>query len=246
MPLIRDRGSAVQRGKTIVGALVGACLLLAGCGQPLKGIPAGNSVGQTVGTATPGVPNDAVSPSVSGITTEQTNNPTAIVVLPEASAAPVEGANSPDTSTAPVEGVAAPPPPENPTPAAPTPEPTVNPAFSNVTLPGAEERWRYVQLDRTPLETVQTYTTPSRQILWWYDPVLGRTVRLGEVQGDFPVQATFRFRGQEVDALEVPYEINVSLGITLPAATVEQIRNAGYTGPWIEAFIYKTEDIRPK
>ncbi len=246
MPFIRDRGLSVQRGHTLVGALVGAGLLLSSCGQPLVGLPAGNSAAQTVGSATPGVPNAAASTAAFGTTGDQSTAPTAIVAVPETSAAPVDGAIAPATSAAPVAGADAAPPAENPAPAVPAPEPTVNPAFNNVTLPGAEERWRYVQLDRVPLPAVQTYTTPSRQILWWYDPELGRTVRLGEVQGDFPVQATFRFRGQEVDALEVPYQINQSLGITLPAATIEQIRRAGFTGDWIEAFIYKTEDIRPK
>ncbi len=248
MPLIFDRGSSVQRRSHIAGALLGACLLLVGCGQPLVGLPTENSAAQGVGTATPGVPNEVVQASApdpsagAGIDTG---------TVPEASGAPVGNTGAPpveNTGAAPAvdNNVGAAPPAGNPAPAAPAPEPTVNPTFSDVRLPGSEERWRYVQQDRTPLESVQTYTTPSREILWWYDPLLGRTIKLGEIQGDFPVQATFRFRGQEVDALEVPYQINSSFGITLPAATVDAIRKAGYSGDWIEAFVYKTEDIRPK
>jgi hypothetical protein len=102
-----------------------------------------------------------------------------------------------------------------------------------------------VQVNRAPLESVQTYTTPSKQLLWWYDPLFGQPVKLGEIQGDFPVQATFRFRGQEVEALEIPYQVNQSFGLTLPSAIVERIRRAGGS-EWIEAFVYKTDDIRPR
>ncbi len=248
MPLIRDRGSSVQRGRSIVGVLLGACLLLAGCGRPLVGIPTENSAARTVGSATPGVPNEVVV--AAGEPAAGTSEAASIAAVPEASAAAVENTGAaPAANTGAMDGAetgsavtAA----ETPPPAVPTPEPTINPAFGDVKLPGAEERWRYVQQDRVPLQGHVTYTTPSREILWWYDPLLGRTIRLGEIQGDFPVQATFRFRGQEVDALEVPYQINSSFGITLPAPTVEAIRQAGYTTDWIEAFVYKTEDIRPK
>jgi hypothetical protein len=167
-----------------------------------------------------------------------------ITVEPAPSGAESAASAAPESSAPPPEAAASVPPAAAAPP--PAPEPTIDPVFNGVTLPGAEERWRYVQQDRTPLNGVQTYTTPGRQILWWYDPALGRTIRLGEIQGDFPVQATFRFRGQEVDALEVPYQVNQSFGITIPGATVDEIRKAGYSGDWIEAFVYKTDDIRPK
>lgn len=237
MPLIhvRDRGSFVRRGQPVVLVMLGACLTLAGCGQALVGIEAGSGVPQTVGSATPGVPGDA--PAVPAI--ETTPGPSVaasdIVGVPESSVPPADSANPAPVAEA---SVAAPPP--------PAPEPTIDPAFSNVRLPGAEDRWRYVQVERNPLPAVQTYNSASREILWWYDARLGRPVKLGEVQGDFPVQATFRFRGQEVDAFEVPYQINASFGITLPAATVDQIRQAGYSGEWIEAFIYQDGDIQPR
>lgn len=244
----------MQRGHNIAGALLGACLLLAGCGQPLVGIPTENSAAQTVGSATPGIPNDVVPQDAAP--TAGPSAPVDVAVVPEASGAAAENGGPPpveniappaeNTGAPPADTTGAAPAAESAPPAAPTPEPTINPAFGDVRLPGAEERWRYVQQDRTPLETIQTYTTPSREILWWYDPLLGRTIKLGEIQGDFPVQATFRFRGQEVDALEVPYQINSTFGISLPSATVDAIRKAGYEGEWIEAFVYKTEDIRPK
>ena len=59
-------------------------------------------------------------------------------------------------------------------------------------FPSATDRWRYVQINRTVLADVPTYTTPSKQLLWWYDPAFGQSVKLGEIQGDFLVQATFQ------------------------------------------------------
>ncbi|WP_026369559.1 hypothetical protein [Kallotenue papyrolyticum] len=209
--------------------LVGAAAVvgLTACGgQPLPI----NQQAPGIATATPGAPLGA-APGLF-------ESPAA-----QAGGQPAEGAASPEAP--PVEQPGAPAVESPPPMAEPTPEPTVNPQFSSVTLPSVEERWRYVQVDRQPFEQIQTWTTPSRQILWWYDPVHGRAVKLGEIQGDFPVQATFRFRGQEVEALEVPYQVNQSFGITVPPALLEQIRNAGY-GEWIEAFVYRTEDIRPK
>jgi hypothetical protein len=192
-------------------------------------------------TATPDVP-----------VAEASNNPALGLTAEAASPPPVfaspadntQVSPAPETSAAP-EGVAPESPaPENPAPPSePLPSPTVNPEFTQVQFPNAADRWRYVQVNRIVLADVPTYTTPSKQLLWWYDPVFGQPVKLGEIQGDFQVQATFRFRGQEVEALEVPYHVNQSFGITLPSAIVERIRRAG-GGEWVEAFVYKTDDIR--
>ena len=84
---------------------------------------------------------------------------------------------------------------------------------------------------------MRTYTTSTSQTLWWYDPRFGQNVRLGEISNDFPVQATFRFRGQEVRAFEVPYEVNKSFGFTLPDAILNRMRAAG-VGDWAETFVY--------
>ncbi|HEX6290890.1 MAG TPA: hypothetical protein VFZ66_17025 [Herpetosiphonaceae bacterium] len=204
-------------------------------------LDAGKTVGQQLPTATAGLPGQAPEGSAApnaGAGTD-TGNPSQVFDSPAPSEAPV-------ASEAPAENPAEPAAPESsPPPSEPLPSPTVNPEFTSVQFPGAAERWRYVQVNRAPLEGVQTYTTPSKQLLWWYDPVFGQPVKLGEIQGDFPVQATFRFRGQEVEAVEVPYQVNQSFGITLPAAVVERIKRAG-GGEWIEAFVYKTDDIRPR
>lgn len=231
----------MRRRQYIVACLLGASLGLTGCGGPLVGI---SENGQQPGipTATAGIDSQPSSPALfeSPVASPGVvESPPVVAPPPAEGASPSPGGEGAVDSGQPVEGS------ESPPVSAPVVEPTINPAFGDVQLPSAEERWRYVQVDRQPFESIQTWVTPSRQILWWYDPVFGRTIKLGEIQGEFPAQATFRFRGQEVEAVEIPYHVNQSFGITLPPTIVEQMRAAGY-GDWIETFIYKTEDIRPK
>lgn len=226
----------VQRKHTAVVAFIFATLSLSGCGNALK-LDAGKTTTSQFPTATPDVPVAEASDNAGFGASEEpvssvpafapTTDTTQVSPIPEASAAPEIPA------------------PESSPPAEPLPSPTVNPEFAAVQFPNATERWRYVQVNRTPLAAVQTYTTPSKQLLWWYDPVFGQPVKLGEIQGDFPVQATFRFRGQEVEALEIPYQVNQSFGIALPSAIVERIRRAG-GGEWVEAFVYQTDDMRAR
>ncbi len=220
----------MRRRQYIVASLLGASLGLTACGGPLILDQDGQRTG--IPTATIGIAEGPTPPPLF-----ESPAPEVIESPPAGEAAPPVSEASPPAG----EGTV-PPPAEGVQP--PAVEPTVNPELAGVTLPSVEERWRYVQVDRQPFESIQTWVTPSRQILWWYDPVYGRTIKLGEIQGEFPAQATFRFRGQEVEALEIPYQVNQSFGITLPPAIVDQIRNAGY-GEWIETFVYRTEDIRP-
>lgn len=230
----------MQRRHTIVVAFMCATLGLSGCGNALK-LDAGKTNTQQFPSATPDMS-----------LVQGSDNP-GIGSSPDSASAPpviaspadnTQASPAPEDSAAP-EGVApeSPAAESSPPPSEPLPSPTVNPEFTQVQFPDATERWRYVQINRTVLDGVQTYTTPSKQLLWWYDPVFGQPVKLGEIQGDFQVQATFRFRGQEVEALEVPYQVNQSFGITLPSAIVQRIQRAG-GGDWVEAFVYKTDDIR--
>jgi hypothetical protein len=138
-------------------------------------------------------------------------------------------------------------------PPALTVTPTQETQPDGVQLPGFagdyHERWRYVQRERTPVsdqpgETV-TYTAPSKHWLWWYDPIYGQPLALGQFEGPFEVQATFRFRGQIVHGLEVPYEINRTLGIVIPEAILTRMRAAGYDQV-VEAFVYQTDDMTPQ
>lgn len=225
------------RRNTVVLALLSGSLLT-GCGQPLQ---LQNSVAQNLATATPGSDQSAPDASVAVSPPPSVDQSSAPAPAESTAPAPLESVAPPVASDAGV-GVESPP----AAPVVPAVTPTVDPVFQGIQLPGTQERWRYVQVDRAVLDGLQTYTTPARTILWWYNPVFGREVKLGEIQGPFPVQATFRFRGQEVDALEVPYQINQSFGITLPPAIVDQIRAAGYEGDWIEAFVYQTSDIQPR
>lgn len=232
----------MQRRHTVVVAFICATLSLSGCGNALN-LEAGKTANQPFPTATPDLPVAQASGNAGiGLTAEPVSPPPVF-------ASPADNTQvspAPADSAAPeIPGPESPAPESSPPPSEQLPTPTVNPEFTTVQFPSATDRWRYVQVNRAPLAAVQTYTTPSKQLLWWYDPAFGQPVKLGEIQGDFPVQATFRFRGQEVEALEIPYQVNQSFGITLPSAIIERIRRSG-GGDWIEAFVYKTDDIRPR
>lgn len=108
-----------------------------------------------------------------------------------------------------------------------------------------EDRWRLQQIDRQPFATPLPFTTLGSE-LWWFDPVNQQAVILGRISGDFLGQAQFTLRGQGVQALEVPYQVNVSYGLTsLSPALIERIRSAGYND-WIETYIFLTPDITPR
>jgi hypothetical protein len=241
----------IQR-KHWAGILLGVSLIIAGCGRPLQ-IEAGDQRRPALPTSTPGVETTAVTPDVVA-TIDATVVPTdtPVIVGDGAPTSPSIDLQTPEPTPEP----AASPSPDAPTPepAEPTPEPSPQPDLADATLPGAQqdylERWRYVQRDRTPIsdtygEPIRMYQTTGWHWLWWYDPIYGQPVALGQITGEFPVQATFRFRGQLVDGLEVPYEINNSFGIALPDAIVARMRAAGYTDR-VEAFVYQTNDMAPQ
>lgn len=105
-----------------------------------------------------------------------------------------------------------------------------------------EQRWRTQQIDRMVFDQKQTYTTLSSE-LWWYDPINQQHVILGTFSGDFLAQAHFTLRGQGIEALEVPYQVNVSYGLTaLSPALVSRIR-AAESGEWIETYVFVTPNI---
>jgi hypothetical protein len=131
---------------------------------------------------------------------------------------------------------------------APPASPTVNPVLANVQLPAPADlqaRWRQIQVDRTPLDPHRTYVSPAYQIVWWFDPIFGQIVPIGQLRGEFTVQATFRIRGQWIGALELPYHLNQQYGFTVPEAIVKRMKDAGI-GEWAEVFVYQTQDIQPK
>jgi hypothetical protein len=108
-----------------------------------------------------------------------------------------------------------------------------------------EERWRRQQLDRQPFAQPLPFTTSSSE-LWWFDPRNQQDVILGRINGEFLAQAQFTLRGQGVQALEVPYQVNRSYGLTsLSPALLERIRAAGYDD-WIETYVFVTPNVAPR
>lgn len=209
-----------------------AGLLLIGCGRPLTD-PGAASL--------PAV--DSISASTVPGASAVAGEPGALLPSPppvEASAAGGEAVAEVSQEAA---AEAASPPPE--APAQPAPAPTVDPAFAGVQLPPVGERWRYMQMDREVFEPIRTYATSGPETLWWYDPVFGQTVALGEINSEFPVQAVFRLRGQEAVALEVPYQINTSFGLRLPDALQTRMRNAG-ASEWVETFVLAKSDVQAR
>lgn len=135
----------------------------------------------------------------------------------------------------------------------PASTPTVAPTqviFPTLALPThepltPEDRWRAQQRDRRPFEAPRPYYTTGSE-LWWYDPVNQQSVILGRITGEFLGQAEFVLHGQGVPALEVPYQINISYGLTaLSPVLVERIMAAGYT-EWIETYVFLTPDVTPR
>lgn len=107
-----------------------------------------------------------------------------------------------------------------------------------------EERWRTQQIDRQIFPAPLAFTTTGSE-LWWYDPVQQQSVILGRINGPFVGQARFILRGQGVEALEVPYQVNVSYGLTaLSPALLERIRVAGFSD-WIETYVFVGSNITP-
>ncbi|MGB9737592.1 MAG: hypothetical protein C0184_11810 [Chloroflexus aggregans] len=134
-----------------------------------------------------------------------------------------------------------------PVPEPPTPTLVPIPTITLPTLPSLsnEERWRRQQLDRQIFSELRSYTT-KRSELYWYDPVNEQKVLIGIINGEFMAQARFIFRKENRLALEVPYQINQSYGLSaLSPALVERIHAAGYSD-WIETFVYITPDIQPQ
>ncbi|WP_322513204.1 hypothetical protein [Chloroflexus sp.] len=129
------------------------------------------------------------------------------------------------------------------------PTPTIAPAPTLVlpTLPvlSNEERWRAQQLDRQIFPELRLYTT-KRSELYWYDPINQQSVLIGIINGEFMAQAAFTFRENNQPALEVPYQINRSYGLSALSPTlIERIRTAGYSD-WVETFVFLTPDVQAK
>lgn len=157
------------------------------------------------------------------------------------------GSLAPDPSTAtPPNPTATPPPPT----ALPTGAPT-GPSLPPLALPmtpalSNQERWRAQQQDRVVFGELRSFTTSGSE-LWWYDPVNQQHVILGVISGDFVAQAQFQLRGQGLGALEVPYQLNVSYGLTAVSPSIlERIAAAGYESDWIETYVFLSPDVNQR
>lgn len=197
-------------------------MVLTGCMQALE-------TGQRTDVAPPSVP-----PAPTQIITA--SPPASGVLLPTGS-----GSLAPDPGTA-----------TSPVPTEPVQAPATSEAMPATPLPplalptptplSYEERWRSQQIDRLPFEAPRPFVTTGSE-LWWFDPVNQQSVILGRIAGEFQGQAEFTLRGQGVRALEVPYNVNVSYGLTaLSPALLDRIRAAGYT-EWIETYVFLTPNV---
>ncbi len=194
--------------------------MLSGCMEALQD----NQSGATMPpSALPSVP-VATGESVSSAMPEVV--PTSTELPPAMTAAVTETPVATMLSVAPSPTVAPPPPLVLPT----------RPPQSN------QERWRDQQVNRVVLEPMRVYTAVNSQ-LWWYDPINQQHVVLGTFMGDFMAQATFTLRHQQVEALEVPYQVNQAYGLTaLSPALIARIQAAG-AGEWIETYVVVTPDL---
>jgi len=105
-----------------------------------------------------------------------------------------------------------------------------------------EARWRAQQENRQVFPEPQSYSTTGSELLW-FDPVTQQSLTLGTITGGFTAQASFVLRGPGVEALEVPYQLNQSYGLTaLSPAVVERVRAAGFED-WIETYVIVTPNV---
>jgi hypothetical protein len=182
----------------------------------------------------PTTPPPTAAPDVIATEAEMPPPPTATEVL-SPTAAPSATVAEPLPTT--------PPPTATAVPVSPTSDIVV--AAPTLEALGNEERWRRQQQERQVFEGVQTFTTTGSE-LWWYDPVQQQHVILGTFSGEFVAQARFTLKGQGVQALEVPYQVNQSYGLTsLSPALIERIQAAGYND-WIEAYVFERPGVQPR
>lgn len=180
-------------------------------------------------------------PTVDRQTVAATQEPTML-----ASDTPTPGISP--TATPTLSPTLSPTPTATPTPQLPTATPTPDITIVPPTLPPVtyEERWRLQQREREVFDKPRSYTT-SGSTLWWYDPVNQQHVALGSFSGDFVAQSQFSLPGKDETALEVPYHINESYGLTsISPALLERIEEVGYDGEWIETYVLLTPQVQPQ
>lgn len=214
---------------------MGLSLTLVFCLIPLSGCMEALQSGQNPGNLPPSAlpaPTRAVTASAEAPTAASSPVATLTIEPPSETAAAAEPSPVPATATAEPTVTTAP----------PTAAPVATLALPTQAPITNEQRWRAQQINRLVLEPMPTYTTVSSE-LWWYDPVNQQHVILGTFTGDFVAQARFTLRGQGIEALEVPYQVNRSYGLTaLSSVLVDRIRAAG-NEEWIETYVFVTPNV---
>lgn len=207
--------------------LVSFVVVLSGCMEALQ---SGQIAGDLPPSALPSV-TDPVVPSVQVAVVTQTVTPTVPDISPTALVVPEPTLTALPTATIVVQEPS------------PTPEATFElPPPQSLTN---EQRWRAQEINRIVIEPKRTYATSSSE-LWWFDPINQQHVILGTFSGDFLVQARFTLRSQGIEALEVPYQVNKSYGLTaLSPAILARVAAAG-SGEWIETYVFVTPNVLPR
>lgn len=194
-----------------------ACMLalLAGCGQPLR-LDSARATRSPLITATTSATSVAVATEAVSVTPEATREATVALT------------REPTSTPAPT---------VTPTPAVQIVPQTARPLTS-------EERWRSQQIDRQVYDPPRLHRAVRRITLFWYDPGVGQVLEVGDLIGDFPVQARFSLRSSGEMALEVPYRINNDFGLTaISEAVRSRMEAAGYTIS-VEAFVLESDAIQ--
>jgi hypothetical protein len=78
-----------------------------------------------------------------------------------------------------------------------------------------EEPRRYRPQNPSPTSNAGGLSRSIGGEFWWYDPINQQHVILGTFAGDFLAQAQFTLRGQGIEALEIPYQVNRAIASPL-------------------------------
>ncbi|MBA3947510.1 MAG: hypothetical protein H0X37_23495 [Herpetosiphonaceae bacterium] len=203
----------------------------------------------SIPTATPGLPGGQPSTLAGGgglPVGDPAANTTAVGGQPMPNASlPITGAGPIDSTSSSQAAV------PTSAPSAPLVTPTINPDLGKVAIPVApdyQQRWLDQQVERVALNPHQTYASPGYQIVYWFDPIFGSYIPIGESRGPFEVQVTFRVKGEAVTSLGIPFnkaDPTHNYGLAVPDAIVQRMKSVNKDG-WVEVFIRKTSDITPK
>ncbi len=109
--------------------------------------------------------------------------------------------------------------------------------------PEALERWQHQQLERSDFPQELTFVAQRPVDLFWFDPISGQRLVIGQLIGAFPAQASFTLRATNQPALLVRYEIDRSFGLTAISPVLKQRMQAAGVGPTTDAYVILSTDI---